>query len=154
MFPCFKNMHLAISMYCLFSIAVSNVFEHSIMTTILYILLTILIQLFYFSIFSYDEKLTGPFCQCPSCGKLTPQSYIHCTKCRRCVPVLHQHWCVSNTCTSKENILRYTTTLKIFITTNIFVTFIQLHNYPPAFFLLCVHLFALKSTYSSLQKDI
>ena len=105
-------------MYCLFSIAVSNVFEHSVMTTTLLILLTILLQMFYFSSFTEEEKVVGPYCQCPSCHELTPQSYIHCTKCRRCVPVLHEHWCVSNSCTNKQNILRYTTTLKIFISTN------------------------------------
>lgn len=147
-------MHLIISMYCLFSIAVSNVFEHSIMTTILLILLTVLLQIFYFSTFQEEEKVSGPYCQCPYCQELTPQTYVHCTKCRRCVPVLHEHWCVSNSCTSKHNILRYTSALKIIISTNIFTTLLQLYVYPPALLLLCIHLYTLKSTYTTLQKNI
>lgn len=147
-------MHLTISTYCLFSIVASTIFDNALLTTILFTLLTIILQLFYFSIFTQEEKSTGPYCQCPSCGILTPQSFIHCNICRRCVPVLYKHWSVSGTCTSKQHIFRYITILKIFIYTNIFVTFVHLYVYPPYLLLLCVHLLALKSTYTTLQKDI
>lgn len=147
-------MHLLISMYCLFSICISTVFERSLMTTVLFIMMTILLQLFYFSVFMPEEKKSGPYCQCPSCMKLTPQSHIHCNVCGTCVPVLYKHWVVSDTCTNKENIMRYVTLLKIIIVTNIFVCVVHLYFYPPILLLIAVHLFALKSTYTRLQKDI
>jgi hypothetical protein len=101
-------------------------------------------QWFYLSCLNEPFSYNEPSQYCDRCEKMTPQSFIHCKHCKRCVPVLNSHSFLLNKCCDTTLIRRYIILMKMTIILYIALTIIAALNYPLISFAIIIHLTALQ----------
>ena len=95
------------------------------------------------------------FQNCPLCKKLTPQHYIHCNICKKCVSVDKKHYPILQFCSLESYFKRYICLLRGLIVLNIVLFILLTISFGPY---ICVfvlfHLYILKSTYNRNMNNI
>lgn len=102
-------MHLLITLYY---ITWCIIFSYDIYTTMTLSIMTILLQWFY-GISLVTNTSTNAFQYCIYCQKMTPQHFIHCNKCSKCVSADKVHSVKIGICLTKHHLLRYNYILNI-----------------------------------------
>ena len=112
---------------------------------ILMLIFAVMINYFYFQLRLEPGLKFDSFQQCVSCNKLTPQHYIHCEICKKCVPVKYQHHDDVDICCDDTLYMKYIILVRGMVLLNALLSFVVL--YPFSIVVFFGNLYVLYKTY-------
>jgi len=147
--------HALYTIYLLLNIALLYILRIEALSVSTVILGFVFWQYFYWICTLERVPQFYAFQRCAACDKMTPQHYIHCDKCKKCVGVDRTHYDVLSTCTLPSHYNRYICLLRGLITLNTVLSVLMglVYGWTSMVFVL-VHLYFLKSTYKKDIRDI
>ena len=117
------------------------------------VLFLVFLYLYYLCTINHVND-TWQHTKCVKCKRMTPQHWVHCEICNRCVNITYTHYEILNDCALKQNYYRYISLLRFIISLNLVLSVIGLVLYPYIILFVAGHLIVLKSTYNRDQGDI
>jgi len=146
--------HMSISFYFLSNIVLYTYLDVDRVSIVADGMLLLILQYTYGMIQLGPVKTHHAFQQCAFCDKLTPQHFIHCNKCNKCVDVTKVHWDVLGFCVERHKFMKYIYIVRGMTFVNILLCILLAVRYPWSIVAAFVHLYVLKSTYLHGQRDI
>lgn len=147
-----KHLHYTVYMIC--STAMFMILNYDAISILTLILLFIMFEYLYYLCILKVSSETWQHTKCLKCNRMTPQHWIHCEVCNRCVNVTYNHYDIISGCALKQNYWRYISLLRGVICVNIILAIVGLVLYPYIIIFTLTHLYVLKSTYNTNQENI
>ena len=139
--------HIYLSFIFIFFTYILAILNMDGISLALQIVLLVFFQYIYYSLTIHPPLRFDYVQNCVSCGKMTPQHYVHCSKCKKCVPVLFQHYDIVGMCVSKKSFRRYVFTKQFMLFQQLIISIIMSMNSPGLLFLVTIIVYILYKSY-------
>ena len=142
-------MHAKLAVFLLFNILVNVALKIDAISIVCQCMFLLVLNYHYVLLSVAEPAPDGITVRCAECRKATPQHYVHCRFCKKCVPVTKNHYWLVQQCASKELYQRYLGTARACLLVNIMLSILASIGSVYPLLLLPGQLFFLKSTYDT-----
>lgn len=139
--------HIYLSFLFLFFSYILSLLHMDGISIVLQLVLLVFFQYIYYTLTIHPLPRFEYVQNCVSCGKMTPQHYVHCSKCKKCVPVLFQHYDIIGMCVSKKTFRRYVFFKRFMLFQQTILSIIMSFNYPGLLFMVTINVYILYKSY-------
>lgn len=147
--------HITITIYFALSIGILSYIGVDKITLATEALLFLLLQYFYATATIVAAKPSKVVQMCPDCELMTPQHYLHCQECKKCMPADTTHYDILGTCTDEMRYGKYIFMVRLIAYSKIVLyTVVATLMYPWMVVFVLPHVLILKSTYPVAKEDI